>query len=201
MTGHVKPLPVEARRMTLEQWERLAEDDATELVSGLAEEGEMPSYIHETTLVWLMGVLLPWCRAHHARVVSSGLKYAISPQTGRMPDLSVFLREDARPPAQGLVRTPPSIMVEIVSPNPSDARRDRIQKLTDYAAFGVKWYWIVDPELRSFEILELNDAGRYVHMIHVTGTTLEHVPGCPALSLDVDQLWTELDEVMAEARS
>jgi Uma2 family endonuclease len=144
-----------------------------------------------------MGALLPWCRAHGARVVSSGLKYALAGDTGRMPDLSIFLHGTARPPARGAARTPPSIAVEIVSSTPADARRDRIIKLAEYAAFGVAWYWLVDPELRSVEILELDEHGKYVHVVSATEGSIP-VPGCPELVLDVDDLWRELEQAIAE---
>lgn len=185
--------------MSVEQWAARPEDHRGELVRGVLVEEEVPSYVHEATLVWLMGVLLGWCREHGARVVGSGLRYALGDETGRMPDLSVFLEGTARPPARGAARTPPSIAVEVVSPTPSDARRDRIEKLGEYAEFGVRWYWIVDPELRSLEILELDDVGRYVHVVNVTSGLVRAVPGCPGLQLDVDALWRELDEVVAEA--
>lgn len=165
---------------------------------GTLVETEKPSYLHEVALAWLMELLLVWCRAHGVRVVGSGLRYVLTKDTGRSPDLSVFLAGSPRPPSRGAVRTPPSIAVEIVSATPSDARRDRIEKLSEYAAFGIKWYWLVDPQLRSVEILELNDQGRYVHLVNATDGTVS-VPGCPELRLPVDDLWRELDEAIAEA--
>ena len=196
LSAHAEPrLP---RRMSLDDWERLPEDEPGELVAGILVEEEVPSYVHEATLVWLMGVVLPWSRVHGARVVGSGLKYVLPNETGRLPDLSIFLQGTPRPPAHGAARTPPSIAVEIVSSTPADARRDRIIKLSEYAAFGIRWYWLVDPELRSFEILELDAHGKYVHVVSATDGTVAEVPGCPELSLDIDALWRELDETIAE---
>lgn len=188
-----------ARRMSVTEWENLPEEDIGELQRGVLVEDEMPSYVHEAVVAWLMGVLLPWSRAHGARVIGSGLKYALANDTGRMPDLSVFLRGSARPPVRGAMRSPPSIAVEVVSATPADARRDRIIKLSEYAAFGVAWYWIVDPELRSFEVLERDTLGKYVHVVSVTGGSIEQIPGCDGLAIDVDALWRELDAAIAES--
>ena len=41
------------------------------------------------------------------------------------------------------------MVVEVISPVPEDARRDRVEKVGDYAAFGVRWYWIIDPAVKA----------------------------------------------------
>jgi Uma2 family endonuclease len=97
------------------------------------------------------------------------------------------------------MRHPPDILVEVISPDPRDRRRDRIQKLNEYAAFGVRWYWLVDTEARTLEILKLGEDGRYIHTLDAAGGTID-VPGCDSLTLDLDALWHELDEeIEAEA--
>ena len=91
---------------------------------------------------------------------------------------------------------PPDIVVEAISPSPRDERRDRIEKMDEYAAFGVPWYWIIDPRLQSLEIFELID-GRYARAARATEGRLEAVPGCSGLQLELDALWEEISRLDA----
>ncbi|WP_272417289.1 Uma2 family endonuclease [Polyangium jinanense] len=186
------------RRMTIEEWAALPEDEPGELVDGELVEEEMAGYVHEVVVVWLAHLLRSWALAHGARVAGSAGKFAVSATRGRMPDLTVYLAGARRPPAEGPIRVPPSIAVEVVSSTPRDARRDRVEKLKEYAAFGVKWYWIVDPALQSFEILELGPENEYIHKVTSTDGRIESVPGCAGLVIDIDALWAEVAEVRAE---
>jgi Uma2 family endonuclease len=183
--------------MTLEEWADLPEDETGELVDGRLEEEEMPSFVHELVITWLAHALRTWL-AGKGFVAGSGVKVAVAPRRGRMPDMLVYLPGSKKPPARGLVRVPPDIAVEIVSPTPRDARRDRIEKLDEYAAFGVRFYWLVDPELRSFEVFELGADGRYVHALGATEEPALSVPGCPGLVLDLPALWGEIARLEAE---
>ena len=116
---------------------------------------------------------------------------------GRKPDVAIYLHPATRrPPARGGVRVPPDIVVEVVSPSPRDERRDRIEKMDEYAMFGVSWYWIVDPTLQSLEIFELID-GRYARAARATEGQLEVVPGCTGLQLDLDGIWGRVSRLDA----
>ena len=42
-----------ARAMTLEEWAALDEEVEGELVDGILEEEEMPSFLHEIVVAWL----------------------------------------------------------------------------------------------------------------------------------------------------
>lgn len=179
--------------MDLAEWAKLPEDQDGEIVDGWLVEEEVPDWIHEEIVMWLSEALRPWVRSRGGRIGGSGARLAVASDRGRKPDVTIFLRE--RPPPRGLITALPDIVVEIVSPSPSDQRRDRVAKLAEYAARGIPQYWLVDPQLRTFEVLVLAAGGRYEHAIAATTGRLERIPGCPALSIDVGGLWAELDEL------
>jgi Uma2 family endonuclease len=181
--------------MTLREWADLDDDVEGELVDGVLEEEEMPSFLHEMIVGWLIEVLRGWARRRGGRVAASEAKIAVGPRRGRKPDVSVYLRSRMPRPADTLITVAPYVVVEVASPRPRDVRRDRIDKLRDYARAGIRYYWIVDPQLRSVEIYELGRNGRYgVALTAAEGRA--RVPGCPGLMLDLDALWHEVDDAM-----
>jgi Uma2 family endonuclease len=187
--------PPSAPELSLAEWFALSEDEPGELVDGRLEKEEEPAYLHEI-LVALLGRLLGnWIFPQGGLVAGSNAKFAVGSGRGRKPDLTVYLPGSRRPPARGLIRVPPDIAIEIVSPTPRDGRRDRVEKLVDYAAFDVAWYWLLDPQLRSLEVLELDSQGRYLHVLGASTGTLEKIPGCEGLTLDLDALWAAIDEL------
>ena len=181
---------------TVEEWLELDEDDTRELVDGRLEEGEVPTSVHELGISCLIHTLRVWL-GQHGFVFGSGLKLVLAVRTGRMPDLVVVLPGHKPPPPRGPLREPPDIVVEFVSPSPRDERRDRVQKMAEYARFGVPYYWIVDPALRTFEIFARSSAG-YTQVAAATDSSIDPVPGCDGLELDVSALWADLERLGSE---
>lgn len=181
-----------ARSMTLEHWAELDEDVEGELIDGFLEEEEMPSVLHETIVLWLGAILRSWARRRRGIATGSETKLAVGPRRGRKPDLAVFLPPHVPAASDTLVRTTAHLVVEIVSPRPRDARRDRVEKLADYARAGVRYYWILDPQVRSLEVYQLGKDRRYTVALTATQGRLR-IPGCPALVLDLTALWDEVD--------
>ena len=182
-------------RLSLDEWFDLPEDEPGELVDGRLEEEEEPDYLHELLVARLGRILCDWIFPQGGLVAGSNAKFAVASRRGRKPDVTVYLPGSRRPPARGLIRIPPDIAIEIVSPTPRDGRRDRVEKTADYATFGVAWYWLLDPQLRSLEILQLDSQGRYVHVLGASSGTLEKIPGCEGLTLDLDALWAAVDSL------
>jgi Uma2 family endonuclease len=182
--------------MTVDEWGALDEDEPGELVDGRLEEEEGPDAAHEAAVAWLLELLRSYFRPRAGLVLGSGLKLAVRPRRGRIGDV-VCYGPGKRPPKRGVVRIPPDVIVEVVSPSATDERRDRVQKPDDYAAFGVRYYWLVDPELRAFEVWELGPDGRYVHARAAERGLVDSVPGCEGLIVDLDALWAEVDSLPA----
>jgi Uma2 family endonuclease len=193
----IQPMTAHARCMTVDEWFALGEHSRCELVDGFLVEEEVNGYVHEWAVAQLIRRIGNWAEHHGALVAGSSVGFATRADRGRCPDIDVYLAGAKRPPPTGVVRVPPSIMVEVVTPFPRDQRRDRIEEVQDYAAFGVRWYWLVDPQLRSFEILELGADGRYAHAVGVVEGRVAP-PGCDGLEIDVDALWREVDALSGD---
>jgi Uma2 family endonuclease len=162
-------------------------------------EEEVPDAVHEVVVVWVIRVLGGWLIPQGGLMLGSEAKFAVQPPRGRKPDASAYLPGSRKPPRRGAISVPPDIMVEVISPTPRDARRDRVEKLQEYALFGVRWYWIIDPQDRTLEILELGADGRYVHALAAADGVVERVPGGEGLTLDLDALWSEVERLGPES--
>lgn len=183
--------------MSLAEWAALPEDDEGELVDGQLVEEEVPDAAHESIVAWLVVVLWRWAVPRGGFVFGSEVKFAVRPRRGRKPDLSVYLPGGPIPHRRGAVRVPPAIVVEVISASPRDVRRDRIEKPDEYAGFGVRFYWLVDPSARTLEIFELGADGRYARALGASQGIID-VPGCHELRLDLDALWAEVDRLGPE---
>lgn len=188
--------PAVEAELSLVDWAALPEDEPGEFVNGCLVEEEVPDYVHEVVVAFLIHFFREWLMPRGGMVAGSGAKFAVTPERGRMPDVTVYLPGSRLPPARGLITVAPDVAVEIVSPSPRDGLRDRVEKVDEYASFGVRYYWIVDPVLRSLEILELTPDGRYAHTLGASEGRVD-VPGCDGLVLDLDALWAEVGRLEA----
>jgi Uma2 family endonuclease len=179
--------------MSIEEWERMAEDEPGEIADGRLEAEEEADSPHEVIVSALLFVLLTWARARGGRVLASETKYALSKRRGRKPDISMFLTRDQKLALRGAMRPPPDLVVEVISRIRATAAVIASRSCVNMPAFGVRYYWLVDPEARSLEILRLDDAGHYVHAADAGEGQID-APGFEGLTLDLDALWRELDE-------
>jgi Uma2 family endonuclease len=172
------------------EWAALPDSIRGELVDGLLEEEEMPTRLHELVVGWFFNALWAWAVPRGGLVFGSEHKIAVTQRRGRKPDVSVELPAAADQEASASLTTvPPRIVVEVISPTLRDTRRDRIDKAREYARFGVRSYWLVDPAVRTLEIFVLGPDHRYVLAVSA-GDGKVRPPACRGLVLDLDGLWS-----------
>ena len=86
------------------------------------------------------------------------------------PDFSVVLPDGrARRTIRGL-EGPPDLVVEVVSR--SNRQHDELTKRSLYGLAGVREYWLVDPEARSVEVLELHRDAMHLRRRFTEGETV-----------------------------
>lgn len=152
-----------AKKWTSEEVSAIPDDVRRELYDG--EIYQMPSPIlqHQSIILRLAFLLELYARQFGGKVFLSPLDLFVSEERYFIPDLMFY---GAQKMATGEVeadpkrlRVAPDLIVEIISN--STAVNDRVRKYRAYAEFGVPFYWIVDPAVRTFHAFRLENK-RYV---------------------------------------
>ena len=136
-----------------------------ELINGKIIEMPPESYINVQIALKLLQILATEFGieriSNKAEIITGGSKV-----TSRIPDLVVFdLRgieeiEQKNTSTIDLDMLPPLLAVEVVSPGKEASDRDYRFKRSEYAARGIRYYWIIDPQKKTATFLEL-DLGAY----------------------------------------
>jgi len=133
------------------------------LSNGRLEVLPMPTEPHEFIVIFLFEVLKAFATAHApGTVFPAGIRVKIKSGKIRMPDVNYMKRENAR-------RRRPDcwhgadLVMEVVSGDARDVKRDWEVKPRDYARAGIAQYWIVDPRKRVIRVLTLEGKAYKVH--------------------------------------
>jgi Uma2 family endonuclease len=145
---------------TLEDY--LAYNDGTdkryELINGELVEMPSESDLNNLIAIFLLAQLLQFVPI---ALLRRGTEIAVSGYraTARVPDLMVLTEESAAA-LQGTTRSillpempPPALVVEVVSPGTENEQRDYRYKRSEYAARGIREYWVVDPTGQQVMVL------------------------------------------------
>jgi len=155
--------PPEKRLWTYQEMvEKLPESNQpTELWNGELVVSPAPSTNHQKVVGKLFRRMSDFVETHELGVVLvSPTDVVLSSHRTVQPDL-LFVAKKNTAIVQAQVCGAPDLTVEVTSE--SSWRRDRIDKKELYAQFGVKEYWIVDPETRMVEIFVLTDGAYKLH--------------------------------------
>jgi Uma2 family endonuclease len=91
------------------------------------------------------------------KVVMGPVDMVLSPHRVTQPDVA-FVARDRLGIVGRAINGPVDLAAEVVSLG--NSHRDRIEKRDLYEQYGVKEYWLIDPEAQTVEVLFLEE-GRY----------------------------------------
>ncbi|MEU4688755.1 Uma2 family endonuclease [Actinoplanes sp. NPDC023714] len=180
-------LPIRPEPWTEEDFFALGETRSKiELVDGSLWMSPSPNGPHQDISGQLREALRPGARALGLRV-RLDLDVRLQPGTILRPDLIVV----TGPRVVNTTEVADVLLVsEVISPG--NATTDRLLKKQLYAAAGIKWYLLVEPDMPDYESLTLRlfrlEGAAYVeHAVAASGTTLT-LNDPFAVTIDVDDL-------------
>lgn len=140
--------------LTIADLEAMPEDgNRYEVIEGELFVSRAPSLTHQDVVVNLLFAFQDYLRNNPVGKVWPGPGVSFSDFSGVIPDVVYVSNERRREIASGArVSGAPDLIVEILSPGPENERRDRHTKRQLYRKYGVKEYWIVDPERSAIAI-------------------------------------------------
>jgi Uma2 family endonuclease len=167
---------------------KLPEGERVELILGRLVVSPAPNLLHQIVSITLASHLFAIARRAGGIALDAPTDVELDEHTIIQPDV-LYVRHDRRSILKNHVVGPPDLLVEILSPN--NSRRDRVDKLSLYAEFGVAEYWIVDPVERQFDFL-VNRGGKFE--VQPQQDNRYASPVCPELEIDLAAFWKLVDE-------
>ncbi len=144
-------------RTMMEVYQSLPEGTLAELVDNQLYMSPSPLYQHQNLLFEISKEISIGISTKGKVLVAPMDVYLDDKRNAVQPDIIVILKEnmDIIDP-KGHIHGVPDLLVEVLSPG--NKEHDLITKKALYEKFGVKEYWIVDPETKLFLGFELKDA-------------------------------------------
>jgi len=178
------------RTVTYEEWLKMTvvEDAIEEVVNGEVRIMPPNKWKHALIVENLAHALNRQVNEHEVLVVTTqfGLIIRKQPLTSRVPDLAMFVKKNIVE-QDGYIHSAPELVVEVLSP--ANTRAERAEKLRDYEALGVPEVWVLSPEARTFEVLQLaEDKLRTAQVLTQGQLSPQRFPG---VAVEVSSIWPE----------
>lgn len=173
-------------RVTFEEYRSWGDEQRREIIDGVPYlMSPAPSVRHQEIVGAVFLALRQALAGTPCRAYVSPIDVKLSEYDCVQPDLVVICD-----PAQNRtshLEGPPALVVEVLSP--STRGHDRLRKLRLYARSGIPEYWIIDPDLPSLEILQLQTDHYTIRNVYdATGEI--HSATLPTLHLSFNDLFT-----------
>jgi Uma2 family endonuclease len=129
-----------------------------ELRDGVLIMSPTPSFFHQEVAGRFYRNLIQWVESGKlGKVVTAPIDMVLSPHQTAQPDVAYISKERLHI-IERVIMGPADLAAEVVSLG--GRNRDRIEKRDLYEQYGVKEYWIIDPEPQTIDLLFL-ESGRY----------------------------------------
>jgi Uma2 family endonuclease len=171
--------PIHEPFVSVQEYLRADYEPDLDYVDGRLEDRNVGEHDHGYLQI-LLGTIFTNNRHKWGVHTVTDVRVQVTPTRFRVPDVSVLRAADPRSP---IIRQPPFIAIEILSPE--DRLSRFTEKLEDYVAFGVPHIWVLDPQKRRGAHYT---EGKLIWMREGELT----VPGTP-IRVNLGELFGELD--------
>ena len=165
-----------------------------EIIDGELYVTKAPTTEHQIVCTNLSTSLGQWNREVGLGFVMQAPGVIFADDDAAIPDVIWVRRETIRgnlDSARHLRAVAPELVIEVLSPEAENRRRDRELKLQLYGRRRVLEYWMVDWQIRRVEIYRLEGMSLRLAATLVEGDTLES-PVLPGFSCPVSDLFEGL---------
>jgi Uma2 family endonuclease len=157
----------------------------SELHDGELIMSPAPSFWHQEVAFRFQRVLHDWVSTHRlGKVIGAPIDMVLSPHRTVQPDVA-FIAKDRLDIIRGAIRGPADLVAEVVSLGSRD--KDRIEKRDLYEQYGIREYWILDPEAQTIDVLHL-EASTYVLVMRARPGDVAESRLLPGFRVPVDQM-------------
>jgi Uma2 family endonuclease len=148
MVARLEPL------LTIADLDSLPEDgNRYELIEGELFVSRSPSLIHQRTLGNVHFLFKDFLRDNPIGEILTTPGVIFSDFSGVIPDLVYVSHERGKVIATGdRINGAPELIIEVLSQGTENRRRDEHAKRQLYKKYGVKEYWILDPQQRTVQV-------------------------------------------------
>ena len=149
---------IEKRKFTYKDYLKTPEDKRYELIEGELIMTPSPVPYHQWISKNILYELEQFVRERKiGKVFDAPCDVYLDDENVLQPDILFISNEHAGIIGEKNVQGAPDLVIEILSPG--TRTKDLATKRKIYAKFGVREYWVVDPDANTVEILTLKDEG------------------------------------------
>ncbi|GAB6283068.1 MAG: Uma2 family endonuclease [Ignavibacterium sp.] len=142
-------------KKTYKDYEQLPEGAPYQLINGELVMSPSPVYFHQKIIMNLINSFSKYIEQNKVgEIILSPMDVYLTEENVYQPDI-IFISNENKGIIKDRVRGVPDFVIEVLSP--TTGYYDLVKKKKIYEQTGVKEYWIIDPEMKTVEVLENKD--------------------------------------------